>query len=119
AKSDGRIAGQRRRAGVSWEWSSERFTFEPHFVRAVRETFVRLYEKGLICQGDYMVNWCPRCRTVLSDLEVEHEETQGSLWHLVYPVNGSEIKLVVATTRPETMLGDTGVAIHPSDKRAG
>src|SRR2546423_1515851 len=106
------------RPGVRCDWSRERFSFEPHFVRAVRETFVQLYEKGLIYQGDYMVNWCPRCRTVLSDLEVEHEETQGSLWHLVYPVNGSNMKLVVATTRPETMLGDTGVAINPNDKRA-
>src|SRR5437016_7280510 len=98
AQYGGRISEQMKRAGVSCDWSRERFTFEPHFVRAVRETFVRLYEKGLIYQGDYMVNWCPRCRTVLSDLEVEHEETQGNLWHIVYPVNGSDMKLVVATT---------------------
>ena len=86
--------------------------------RAVRETFVRLYERGLIYQANYIVNWCPRCQTALSDLEVEHEESQGSLWHIHYPIEGSSIKLVVATTRPETMLGDTAVAIHPEDKRA-
>jgi valyl-tRNA synthetase len=114
----GRITEQMKRAGLSCDWSRERFTFDAGFVRAVRETFVSLYEKGLIYQGDYMVNWCPRCRTVLSDLEVEHEQMQGSLWHIVYPVEGSDIKLVVATTRPETMLGDTAVAINPADKRA-
>jgi len=80
---------------------------------------VRLYEKGLIYRAEYMVNWCPRCQTALSDLETIHEETQGDLWHIVYPVNGSDLKLVVATTRPETMLGDTAVAINPNDPRAG
>ncbi|HEV8148455.1 MAG TPA: valine--tRNA ligase, partial [Bryobacteraceae bacterium] len=115
----GRILEQMKRAGMSCDWSRERFTFDEGFIRAVREVFVTLYEKGLIYQGDYIVNWCPRCRTVLSDLEVEHEETEGHLWHIRYPVNGSDLKLVVATTRPETMLGDTAVAIHPKDKRAG
>jgi len=114
----GRIVEQMKRAGVSCDWSRERFTLDPGLSSAVREVFVRLYEKGLIYQGDYMVNWCPRCRTVLSDLEVEHEDTQGSMWHIVYPVNDSSMKLVVATTRPETMLGDTAVAINPADKRA-
>src|SRR6185369_14103193 len=104
-------------AGVSCDWSRERFTLDPGLSRAVREVFVRLWEKGLIYQGDYMVNWCPRCRTVLSDLEVEHEDTQGSLWHIVYPIVGGG-QLVVATTRPETMLGDTAVAINPEDPRA-
>src|ERR1700704_3202838 len=118
AQYGGRISEQMRRAGVSCDWSRERFTFEPHFSKAVREVFVRLHEEGLIYRADYIVNWCPRCRTVLSDLEVEHEETQGSLWHIVYPVNDSDTRLVVATTRPETMLGDTAVAIHPTDKRA-
>src|SRR6185503_18532981 len=118
AQHGGRIVEQMKRAGVSCDWSRERFTFEPHFIKAVREVFVRLHEKGLIYRADYIVNWCPRCGTVLSDLEVEHEETQGSLWHLVYPVNGSSMKLVVATTRPETMLGDTAVAINPEDPRA-
>ena len=114
----GRIVEQMKRAGVSCDWSRERFTMDPGLSRAVREVFVRLYEKGLIYQGDYMVNWCPRCRTVLSDLEVEHEETQGSLWNIVYPLKDSNLKLVVATTRPETMLGDTAVAINPEDPRA-
>ena len=114
----GRIVEQMKRAGVSCDWSRERFTMDPGLSRAVREAFVRLYEKGLIYRGEYMVNWCPRCQTALSDLEVEHEETEGNLWHIRYPVNGSSVKLVVATTRPETMLGDTAVAIHPSDPRA-
>jgi valyl-tRNA synthetase len=114
----GRILEQMQRAGDSCDWSRLRLTFDDGFKRAVREAFSRLYEKGLIYQADYIVNWCPRCLTVLSDLEVEHEETEGNLWHIRYPVNGSEMKLVVATTRPETMLGDTAVAIHPTDKRA-
>jgi len=114
----GRIVEQMKRSGVSCDWSRERFTMDPGLSKAVREVFVRLYEKGLIYRGDYMVNWCPRCRTVLSDLEVEHEETTGSMWHIVYPLVGSSLKLVVATTRPETMLGDTAVAINPEDERA-
>jgi valyl-tRNA synthetase len=113
----GKIVDQMKRAGVSCDWTREHFTLEPALSRAVREAFVRLYEKGLIYRGQYMVNWCPRCQTAVSDLEVEHEETQGSLWHIVYPVIGSELKLVVATTRPETMLGDTAVAINPADPR--
>jgi len=112
-KSGGRIVEQMKAAGVSCDWSRERFTMDPGLSRAVREVFVRLYEKGLIYRGDYMLNWCPRCQTVLSDLEVEHEETNGSLWHIVYGPG-----LVVATTRPETMLGDTAVAINPEDPRA-
>src|ERR1700729_991159 len=106
-----------KRAGVSCDWSREHFTLDPGLSRAVREAFVRLYEKGLIYQANYIVNWCPRCQTALSDLEVVHEETPGHLWHIVYPVEGSSLKLVVATTRPETMLGDTAVAINPKDKR--
>ena len=113
----GKIVDQMKRAGVSCDWSRARFTLDPGLSRAVREAFVRLYEKGLIYRGAYMVNWCPRCQTAVSDLEVEHEETQGSLWHIIYPVVGSELKLVVATTRPETMLGDTAVAINPGDRR--
>ncbi|MGA3186182.1 MAG: valine--tRNA ligase [Bryobacteraceae bacterium] len=114
----GKIVDQMKRAGVSCDWSRARFTLDPGLSRAVREAFVRLYEKGLIYRGQYMVNWCPRCQTAVSDLEVEHEETQGNLWHIIYPVIGSDLKLVVATTRPETMLGDTAVAINPADKRA-
>jgi len=117
-ENGGRIVEQMKRAGVSCDWSRERFTLDPGLSRAVREAFVRLYEKGLIYQGDYIVNWCPRCQTALSDLEVEHEESEGSLWHIRYPVVGSEESIVVATTRPETMLGDTGVAINPLDPRA-
>src|ERR1700704_6357218 len=109
---------QMKRAGASCDGEPARFTLDPGLSRAVRETFVRLYEKGLIYQANYIVNWCPRCQTVLSDLEVEHEDTQGHLWHIAYPVNGSSLKLVVATTRPETMLGDTAVAINPKDPRA-
>ncbi|MCU1336923.1 MAG: valyl-tRNA synthetase [Bryobacterales bacterium] len=118
AQHGGRIVEQMKRAGDSCDWLRERFTLDPGLSRAVREAFVRLYEKGLIYRANYIVNWCPRCQTVLSDLEVEHEETQGHLWHIAYPVNGSSLKLVVATTRPETMLGDTAVAINPRDPRA-
>jgi len=114
----GRIVEQMKRAGDSCDWSRERFTLDPGLSRAVREAFVRLYEKGLIYQGYYIVNWCPRCQTALSDLEVEHEESEGSLWHIRYPVEGSDEVIVVATTRPETMLGDTAVAINPKDRRA-
>jgi len=114
----GRIVEQMKRAGVSCDWQRERFTLDPGLSRAVREAFVRLYEKGLIYRGQYMVNWCPSCRTALSDLEVVHEESDGHLWHIHYPVHGSSLKLVVATTRPETMLGDTAVAINPNDPRA-
>ena len=114
----GRIVEQMKRAGVSCDWSREHFTLDPKLSRAVREAFVRLYEKGLIYQANYIVNWCPRCQTALSDLEVEHEEMQGHLWHIAYPVNGAQVDLVVATTRPETMLGDTAVAINPLDPRA-
>ena len=90
---------------------------DPGLSRVVREIFVRLYEKGLIYRGEYMVNWCPRCRTALSDLEVNHEETQGSLWHIKYPVVGTDEMLIVAATRRETMLGDTAVAINEKDAR--
>jgi valyl-tRNA synthetase len=114
----GRIVEQMKRAGVSCDWQREHFTLDAGLTRAVREAFVRLYEKGLIYQANYIVNWCPRCQTALSDLEVEHEETQGHLWHIVYPVNDGGETLVVATTRPETMLGDTAVAINPKDPRA-
>jgi valyl-tRNA synthetase len=117
-ENGGRIVEQMKRAGVSCDWSRERFTLDPGLSRAVREAFVRLYEKGLIYQGDYIVNWCPRCQTALSDLEVEHEESEGSLWHIRYPGVGLNESIVVATTRPETMLGDTGVAINPLDPRA-
>jgi valyl-tRNA synthetase len=111
------IKRQMIRLGASCDWSRERFTLDEGLSRAVREVFVRLYEKGLIYRGEYMVNWCPRCQTAISDLEVVHEETNGNLWHIAYPVNGTDERLVVATTRPETMLGDTAVAINAKDAR--
>jgi len=111
------IKKQMVRLGASCDWSRERFTLDPGLSLAVREVFVRLFEKGLIYRGEYIVNWCPRCRTAISDLEVTHADTQGSLWHIRYPVVGQERRLVVATTRPETMLGDTAVAVNPRDSR--
>ena len=112
------IKRQMIRMGASCDWSRERFTLDPGLSRAVREVFVRLYEKGLIYRGEYMVNRCPRCRTALSDLEVAHADVQGHMWHLRYPVHGLPGRFVtVATTRPETMLGDTAVAINPTDER--
>ncbi len=114
----GRILAQLRRLGASCDWDRERFTMDEGCSRAVREVFVDLYDKGLIYQGDYIINWCPRCSTALSDIEVEHEETQGNLWHIRYPLaDGSGDYVVVATTRPETMLGDTALAVHPADPR--
>jgi valyl-tRNA synthetase len=112
-----RITSQLSLMGSSCDWSRERFTMDEGCSQAVREVFVNLYEKGLIYQGDYIVNWCPRCHTAISDIEVEHEDSDGHLWHIKYPVEGTDEYLVVATTRPETMLGDTGVAVHPDDER--
>ncbi len=112
------IKRQMIRLGASCDWSRERFTLDPGLSAAVREVFVRLYEKGLIYRGEYMVNWCPRCQTAISDLEVSHTDVEGHLWHIRYPVNGMTNRyLVVATTRPETMLGDTAVAINAKDAR--
>ena len=113
----GRILAQMKQIGDSVDWSRLRFTLDPDLSRAVVEAFVRLYERGLIYRGAYMINWCPECHTALSDLEVIHEETQGHFWHIRYPVDGSTESLVVATTRPETMLGDTAVAVNPKDPR--
>ncbi len=117
AHSGGVIINQLKRLGCSCDWDRERFTMDPGLSRAVREVFVQLYEDGLIYRGDYIVNWCPRCHTALSDLEVEHEEAAGNLWHIRYPVEDSDEALIVATTRPETMLGDTAVAVNPNDER--
>lgn len=113
----GRITRQLRRLGASCDWSRERFTMDEGCSKAVREVFVDLYQKGLIYRGNYIVNWCPRCHTTISDIEVEHVDREGQLFHLRYPVKDSEEALVVATTRPETMLGDTAVAVHPEDER--
>ena len=110
------ILQQLRALGVSCDWSRERFTMDEGLSRAVREAFVRLWEEGLLYRAERLINWCPRCKTALADIEVAHEEVDGRLWHVRYPlVEGGE--LTVATTRPETMLGDTGVAVHPDDER--
>ena len=116
-ESGGQIINQLKRLGASCDWQRERFTMDEGLSTAVREVFVSLYDDGLIYRDNRLINWCPRCHTALSDLEVEHEDKQGNLWHLRYPVKGTEQVLIVATTRPETMLGDTAVAVHPEDKR--
>ena len=113
----GRIVHQQRRMGISCDWSRERFTMDEGCSKAVRETFCRLYEKGLIYRGARLVNWCPCCMSAISDAEVTYEEKQGNFWHLLYPVKETGELLELATTRPETMLGDTAVAINPEDER--
>ncbi len=116
-ESGSAIINQLKRLGASCDWQRERFTMDEGLSLAVRTVFVKLYDEGLIYKGLYITNWCPRCQTALSDLEVEHEELDGNLYHIRYPFSGSKEGLVVATTRPETMLGDTAVAIHPEDER--
>ena len=116
-KYGGVILKQLQRLGSSCDWERERFTMDEGLSRAVREVFVRLYAEGLIYQGDYIINWCPRCHTALSDLEVEHHEHKGHLYHIRYPAVDGSGEVVVATTRPETMLGDTAVAVNPADER--
>ncbi|HKO11359.1 MAG TPA: valine--tRNA ligase, partial [Acidobacteriaceae bacterium] len=114
----GAILSSMKRIGDTVDWSREYFTMDENLSHAVREAFVRLYEQGLIYRGAYIVNWCPRCQTAISDLEVAHEEQQGKLWEIRYPVIDAPGEFVtVATTRPETMLGDTAVAVHPHDER--
>jgi valyl-tRNA synthetase len=117
AESGGRILGQMRRLGDSVDWSHERFTMDEGLSRAVREVFVRLYEQGLLYRGQRIINWCPRCLTALSDIEVEHEEVPGELARLRYPLADGSGWIGVATSRAETMLGDTAVAVHPDDPR--
>jgi len=116
-ETGGTILEQLKAIGVSADWSRAYFTLDADLSRAVREVFVRLYEKGLIYRGKYIINWCPRCLTALSNEEAEKEETDGRLWHLRYPLADGSGSLIVATTRPETMLGDTAVAVHPDDSR--
>ena len=113
----GRIIHQLKKMGASCDWSRERFTLDEGLSAAVRTVFVKLYEEGLIYRSTRLINWCPRCLTALSDLEVEHEEEEGLLTYIRYPLEGGKGHLVVATTRPETMLGDTGVAVNPEDER--
>jgi len=113
----GRIVEQLKKIGSSCDWERERFTLDEGLSKAVVEVFVKLYEKGLIYRGDRIINWCPKCRTSISDAEVEYEEQEGSFWHIKYPIKDSDEFIVVATTRPETMLGDTAVAVNPDDER--
>ena len=112
-----RIVNQMKQLGSSCDWSRERFTLDEGCSAAVTEVFVRLYEKGLIYRGNRIINWCPDCKTSLSDAEVEHEDIMGHFWHVKYPIKGDDIFIEVATTRPETILGDTAVAVHPEDAR--
>ncbi len=116
-ESGGTIEHQLKMLGCSLDWERNRFTMDDGLSRAVREVFVTLYDEGLIYKGDYIINWCPRCRTALSDLEVEHEERPGHLYHIQYPLTDGNTVLTIATTRPETMLGDTAVAVNPDDER--
>ena len=116
-KYGGRIVEQLKEMGYSCDWDRLAFTMDERCSRAVKEVFVRLYEEGLIYRGDRIINWCPCCHTAISDAEVEYETEKGHLWHIKYPVENSDEFIVVATTRPETMLGDTAVAVNPSDKR--
>ena len=116
-QSKGTIVGQMQRLGSSVDWSRERFTLDESLSRAVRRVFVSLYKEGLIYRGNYIVNWCPRCSTALSDLEVVHKKTDGKLYHVQYALVDDEGALTIATTRPETMLGDTAIAVHPEDSR--
>ncbi len=115
----GRIVSQLKKLGSSCDWERERFTMDEGCSKAVNEVFVRLYDKGLIYKGERIINWCPHCKTSISDAEVEYEEKDGAFWHIKYPIVGSETGeyLEVATTRPETLLGDTGVAVNPNDER--
>ncbi len=113
----GRILDQMKRLGASVDWDREYFTMDENLSRAVREVFVRLYEEGLIYRAKYIVNWCPRCETAISDLEVKHEDVAGKLWEIRYPVVGSDEFITVATTRPETMLGDSAIAVNEKDER--
>ncbi len=112
-----RIVEQQMKLGVSCDWDRNRFTMDDVCARAVRETFCDLYEKGLIYKGKRIINWCPHCRTALSDAEVEYKDIPGHFWHIRYPVENSDEEFIIATTRPETMLGDTGVAVNPKDER--
>jgi len=116
-ESGGQIKNQLKKLGCSLDWPRERFTLDKGLSKAVRKVFVELYEEGLIYQGDRIINWCPRCETAISDIETEYQDLGGHLWHLKYPLVDSDDYIVVATTRPETMLGDSGVAVNPKDER--
>ena len=113
----GTIENQLKKLGISCDWDRERFTMDEGCSKAVEEVFIKLYEKGYIYKGSRIINWCPVCKTSLSDAEVEHEEQDGHFWHIKYPIVGTDDFLEIATTRPETMLGDTAIAVHPDDER--
>ena len=116
-KHGGLITKQLRKLGVSLDWTRERFTMDEGLSEAVKEVFIKLYNDGLIYRGEYIVNWCPHDKTALADDEVNHEDTNGKIWEIRYPIKDSDEEFVIATTRPETMLGDTGVAVNPNDER--
>ena len=116
-KFGSRIIEQLKKLGSSCDWERERFTLDEGCSKAVREVFCRLYEKGLIYQGERIINWCPHCKTSISDAEVEYEEQAGHFWHIRYPFADGSGYMEIATTRPETMLGDTALAVHPEDER--
>ncbi|MCF0142737.1 MAG: class I tRNA ligase family protein, partial [Parasporobacterium sp.] len=113
----GRIVNQLKKLGSSADWDRERFTMDEGLSDAVLEVFVKLYEKGMIYKGTKIINWCPMCQTSVSDAEVEHKDTAGKFWHIKYPIVGEDDFIEIATTRPETMLGDTAVVVHPDDPR--
>lgn len=112
-----RIISQLKKLGASCDWTRERFTMDDGCSRAVKEVFVNLYEKGLIYRGNRIINWCPHCMTALSDAEVEYSEQAGHFWYIKYPIKGENGYVEIATTRPETMFGDTAVAVNPADER--
>ena len=116
-KYGGRIIEQLKKLGSSCDWSRERFTLDEGCSKAVREVFIKLYNEGLIYRGERIINWCPKCLTSISDAEVEHEEQAGHFWHIRYPFADGSGFVEIATTRPETLLADTAVAVHPSDER--
>ena len=113
----GNINNQLKKLGASCDWTRERFTLDEGLSNAVEEVFIRLYEKGLIYRGDRIINWCPSCSTAISDAEVEHEETEGQIWYIKYPIKDEDGYITIATTRPETMLGDLAIAVNPEDER--
>ena len=117
AQYGGRIVEQLKKLGSSCDWERERFTLDEGCSKAVREVFNNLYEKGLIYRGERIINWCPQCKTSISDIELEYEEKDGAFWHMAYPFTDGSGAIIVATTRPETIPGDTGVAVHPDDER--
>ncbi|MCH5164346.1 MAG: class I tRNA ligase family protein, partial [Clostridiales bacterium] len=116
-KYGSRIVEQQKRMGVSCDWDKSAFTMDDRCSKAVREVFVKMFDEGIIYRGDRIINWCPTCKTAISDAEVEHETSESHLWHIRYPLSDGSGEIIIATTRPETMLGDTAVAVHPSDVR--